>query len=164
LKGLQTIQPLVTYFTDKSFRSVVAFPYLSVEKQAKYWNVTLAIAGELYFYQYPFRFPNFFGKYRNKYDFEVKLEILKVFSTKNIEKVFETETFLKQFRVPKKCRSEIKKIILNLVSELQLLDLIESNYRVLTNRLYHQVNKLTLTNISKSFIFSEKINIRYLNA
>lgn len=97
LKQLQTIQPLVTYFSDTFFRSVVAFPYLSVDKQAKYWNVTLAIARELYFYQYPFRFPNFFGKYRNKYDFEVKLEIIKVFSTENTEKMFETKTFLKQF-------------------------------------------------------------------
>ena len=87
MKGLQTIEPLVTYFSDRSFRSVVAFPYLSVEKQGKYWTVILTIAKELYFYQYPFRFPNFFTKYRNKYDFEVKIEILKVFSTYNIEKV-----------------------------------------------------------------------------
>lgn len=63
-------------------------PYLLVEKQAKYWNVTLAIAKELYFYQYPFQFPNFFVKYRNKYDFEVKLEIIRVFSTDNTEKIF----------------------------------------------------------------------------
>ena len=97
MKGLQTIEPLVTYFSDSFFRSVIAFPYLSVEKQAKSWNVTLAIARELYFYQYPFRFPTFFVKYCKKYDFEVKLEILKVFSTDNTEKMFETETFLKQF-------------------------------------------------------------------
>lgn len=157
LKALQTIEPLVTYFSDTCFRSVVAFPYLSVEKQAKYWNVTIAIAKELYFYQYPFRFPNFFVKYRNKYDFEVKLEIIKVFSIDNTEKIFQTETFLKQFRVPNKCRSDIKKIILDLISELQMLDIIESNYQVLSNGLYHQVNQLTLTNISKSFIFYEKL-------
>jgi hypothetical protein len=53
----------------------------SEELHVKYWNVNLVIARELSFYQYPFRFPNFFAKYRNKYDFEVKLEILKVFST-----------------------------------------------------------------------------------
>lgn len=71
--------------------------------------------------------------------------------------MFQTETFLKQFRVPNKCRSDIKKIILDLISELQMLDIIESNYRVLSNGLYHQVNQLTLTNISKSFIFYEKL-------
>ena len=70
--------------------------------------------------------------------------------------MFETETFLKQFRIPNKCRSDIKKIILNLVSELQLLDLIESNYRVLSNKVYHQVNQLTLNNIYKYFIFYKK--------
>lgn len=69
MKGLQTIEPLVTYFSDKCFRSVVAFSYLSVEKQAKYWNVSIAMVKELYSYQYPFQFPNFFVKYRNKYDF-----------------------------------------------------------------------------------------------
>ena len=157
LKGLQTIEPLVTYFSDTSFRSVAAFPYLLVEKQAKYWNVTLAIAKELYFYQYPFQFPNFFVKYRNKYDFEVKLEIIRVFSTDNTEKIFQTETFLKQFRVPNKCRSDIKKIILELISELQILDVIESDYKIFSNGLYHQVNHLTLNNISKSFIFYEKL-------
>lgn len=59
----------MTYFNNKSFRSVVAFPYLSVEKKGGYWNVTLPIARELYFYQYPFQFPNFFQTYSNKYDF-----------------------------------------------------------------------------------------------
>ena len=44
-----------------------------------------------------FQFPNFFVKYRNKYHFEVKLEIIRVFSTDNTEKIFQTETFLKQF-------------------------------------------------------------------
>ena len=99
MKELQTIEPLVIYFSDTSFRSVAAFPYLLVEKQAKYWNVTLAIGKELYFYQYPFQFPNFFVKYRNKYYFEVKLEIIRVFSTDNTEKIFQTETFLKQFTI-----------------------------------------------------------------
>ena len=122
LKGLQTIQPLITYFSDTSFKSVAAFPYLLVEKQAKYWNVTLAIAKELYFYQYPFQFPNFFVKYRNKYDFEVKLEIIRVFSTDNTEKIFQTETFLKQFRVPNKCRSKIKKIIIELILNYFLIN------------------------------------------
>lgn len=98
-------------------------------------------------------------KYRKKYDFEIKLEILKVFSIPNIEKEFETETFLKQFRVPNKCRSDIKKIILHLVSELQMVDLIESNYKVLANGVYYQVNQLTLTNIFKSFIFYEKLTL-----
>jgi len=71
--------------------------------------------------------------------------------------VFETETFLNQFRVPNKCRSDIKKIILELISELQMLDIIESNYKILSNGLYHQVNHLTRNNISKSFIFYEKL-------
>jgi hypothetical protein len=102
-------------------------------------------------------FPNFFVQYRNKYDFEVKLEIIRVFSTNNTEKIFQTEIFLKQFRVPNKCRSDIKKIILKLISELQILDIIESNYKILSNGLYYQVNNLTLSNISKSFIFYEKL-------
>jgi hypothetical protein len=129
LKGLQTIEPLVTYFSDTSFRSVVAFPYLVVEKQTKYWNVTLAIAKELYFYQYLFRFPNFFVKYRNNYDFEVKLEIIRVFSTGNTEKMFETETFLKQFRVPNKCRSGIKKLFLICFQNYKCLILLNLNIK-----------------------------------
>ena len=36
LKGPQTMKPLVTYFSDTSFQSVVTFPYLSVKKQVKY--------------------------------------------------------------------------------------------------------------------------------
>nr|YP_009518874.1 hypothetical protein [Boodleopsis pusilla]AYC64860.1 hypothetical protein [Boodleopsis pusilla] len=117
-KQLQNIEPLVTFFSDNHFRSIVAFPYVEVDKQGKYWIVTLAIARELFFYQYPFLFPNFFIKYLNKYDFEVKIEIIRVFSTENTEKVFDTENFLKQFQYSCKSRSEIKKIILYYISKL----------------------------------------------
>ena len=44
-----------------------------------------------------------------------------------------------------------------LIVELQILDIIESNSKILFTGLYHQVNQLTLNNISKSFIFYEKL-------
>lgn len=53
----------------------------------------------------------------------------------------------------------MKKIILYLISELQLLGLIESNFKVLANGVYYQVENLTTDTISKSFIFYEKIHI-----
>jgi hypothetical protein len=65
--------------------------------------------------------------------------------------MFQTETFLKQFRVPNKCQFDIKKISLELILEFQMLDILESNYKRLSNGLYHQVNHLTLNTISKSF-------------
>ena len=41
-----------------------------------------------------------------------------------------------------------------------MLDIIESNYQVLSNGLYHQVNQLTLTHISKSFNFNKIMFIK----
>ena len=63
----------------------------------------------------------------------------------------------KYFRVPNKCRSNIKKIILELISKLQILDIIEFDYKILSNRLYLQVNNLNFNNIFKSFIFYKKL-------
>jgi len=52
------------------------------------------------------------SKSLDKYHFKVRLEIRKLFSTDNTEKIFQTKTFLKQFQVPNKCSSDIKKAYL----------------------------------------------------
>jgi hypothetical protein len=70
----------------------------------------MAIGEELYFYRYPFVFPNSFICYQNKYDLEINLQLIEMiesFSKVNLEKRFPVESFLNQFSVSNK---EVKKI------------------------------------------------------
>jgi len=62
----------------------------------------MAIGEEFYFYQYQFFFPNSFLTYKNKYDLEIKLQLIKSFSQVELEKRFPVEKFLNQFSVSNK--------------------------------------------------------------
>lgn len=64
------------------------FPTLQIEKKAKRktWVVRLDIVEGLYSYIYPFVFPASFRTYQNKYDLQVKIEILKSFASVEVEK------------------------------------------------------------------------------
>lgn len=94
LKNLQEIKPLLQKFSDNEFRSSVMFPYLKLEKQGKAWIVTMVIGEEVYFYKYPFFFPNSFLTYQSKYDLEVKLKFIESISTVGLFKKFYVKDFL----------------------------------------------------------------------
>ena len=71
---LQKLDPIVKVFSNIAFRSYVCFPYVDcANPSGKSWVIEVLAAEKLFFFPYPFQFPNFFVKYRNKYDFEVKL-------------------------------------------------------------------------------------------
>ena len=69
----------------------------------------MAIGEEFYFYQYPFFFPNSFLSCKNKYDLEIKLQLIESFSTVELEKKLLVKKFLNQFSVPNKDLAKIKK-------------------------------------------------------
>ena len=46
----------------------------------------MAIGEEFYFYHYPFFFPDSFLIYKNKYDLEIKLQLIESFSQGKLEK------------------------------------------------------------------------------
>jgi hypothetical protein len=85
---------LVTSFSDNHFRSLITIPEVVTEKSKQNcWVVKIWVANELFNYQYPFLFPNFFNKKMKKDEFEVRFKLLQVFSSTDISKEF----FIKEF-------------------------------------------------------------------
>jgi hypothetical protein len=155
---------LVTSFTDNQFRSLVTIPEVRVSKSKKQKNSLIArvwIAEELFYYNYPFLLPDFFRNKNTKDEFQVQFEILKVFSSVSIQK----EVFIKEFLdsypsvLSNQRRTKIKKLFIQLVGRLKENDLIESNYKIISNGLLVDVDQLTTSNIRQSFVLYEKLSI-----
>ena len=91
--SLQDIKPLIQKFSSNEFRRSVMFPYLKLRKQNRRWAVKMAIGEELYFYPYPFSFPADFLVWKNKYDLEMKLQLIGSLSTVSLEKKFPSKSF-----------------------------------------------------------------------
>lgn len=86
----------------------------------------MAIGEELYFHPYPFSFPADFLVWQDKYDLEMKLQVIESLSTVILEKKFPSKSFLNQFSVSNKERKKIKKQLIDLFSELKDSGLIEN--------------------------------------
>jgi hypothetical protein len=126
--SFQKIEPFITSFSDSHFQSLLAFPYIDIQKQANLWTVKIAVSKLLYDYSYPFAFPNTFLTYQNLYDLQVKLQIIELISTVSLEKVFYVQIFIEQFKVPTQKKTQIKKYIVEIFHQLQVFGLIKKNY------------------------------------
>nr|ULD15948.1 hypothetical protein [Cylindrotheca closterium] len=76
LRFLQSIEPIVENFSDGSFQSYVAFPYLKVERK-KGWYVKLSVCQKLYSYLYPFDLPVDFLVCQDNFELKAKFFVLK---------------------------------------------------------------------------------------
>ena len=79
-------------------------------------------------YQYPFFFPNSFLIYKNKYDLEIKLQLIESFSQVELEKKLLVKELLNQFCVSNKDLTKIKKQLIDSVSRLKDSGLIENEF------------------------------------
>lgn len=91
-KFLEQLQTgiFLTSFDDTRFQSLVAIPQVKLEKslKQKYWIARVWLFEELFYYKYPFSFPNIFQTKLTKDQLEVRFKFIQVFSFINIEKVF----------------------------------------------------------------------------
>ena len=129
--SFQKMQPLITYFTEAHFQSLLTFPYVNIQKQGNSWVVKVAVSKLLYKYRYPFSFPNTFLTYKNIYDLKVKIEVIQAISKVPLEKVFYVEVFLEQFNVPTKTKAIIKKQIVKTFNHLQTVGVIKNDYKLI---------------------------------
>ena len=161
--SLQEIKPLIQKFSNEEFRRSVMFPYLKLKKQNRKWTVRMAIGEELYFYPYPFVFPGYFLTYQNKYDLEIKLQLIESFSTVGLEKRFGVKNFLNQFSVPNKDLTKIKKQLIDSFSRLKDSELIENEFSLTykngSSTKVKQLTPLLLTK-SRDICFCETVNFR----
>jgi len=160
LTSLQDLKPLIQKFSNNEFRRSVMFPYLKVKKQNRRCTIIMAIGEEFYFYQYPFFFPNSFLIYKNKYDLEIKLQLIESFSPVELEKRFPVKKFLNQFSVSNKDLTKIKKQLIDSFLILKDSELIENEF-ILTSKngsLNREIADLSsgLLSRSESLYFWEK--------
>jgi hypothetical protein len=133
LTSLQDIKSLIKKFSNEEFRRSVMFPYLKLKKQNRRWTIRMAVGEELYFYKYPFFFPNSFLICKNKYDLEIKLQLIESFSKVEVEKRFPVKKFLNRFSVSNKDTTKIKKQLIDSFSRLKDSELIENEF-ILTSK------------------------------
>ena len=157
LKSLQRLPPVLEDFSTESFRSILIFPYLEVRKE-KSWKVELAIAEKVYFYRYPFYFPQEFLTYDDAYDLRAKIFFLLSFSTTKLDKEFQIQEIFDQFGISRQKMTRLRKSIVVIFEDAQDLKLIEPRFTLLmkTNKT-KEVDKLTSNLLvkAKSIFYTE---------
>ena len=138
------------------------FPMLKLRKESRSWILKIAIEEQLYSYTYPFVFSDSLVYFQTKYDLIVKLEIIQVLSTNSLEKKFPVENFINQFG--KNNRTQIKKLIINLLDELRNSKLIESHFNIVLKKgSSKRVENLTPLLITQTFLFTTSFWYPLLN-
>jgi hypothetical protein len=131
----------LTSFTDISFQSLATIPQVKLEKclQKKVWLVD-----ELFYHNYPFSFLNFFQKKLTKYELEVGVKFIQTFNSISVEKDFYIEDFFNTYpsTLSNQQRTKIKKSFIELVEIIQDADLIEPNYKIMSNGLFFKTDRL----------------------
>lgn len=150
LKSLQTLPPVLEEFSTESFRSILIFPYLEVKKE-KSWKVNLVIAEKVYFYRYPFYFPQNFLTYDDVYDLRAKIFFLLSFSTTELSKEFLIEEMFDQVSISRQKMGRLRKSIVIIFEDARDLKLIEPRFTLLmkTNKT-KEVEKLTSNLIARA--------------
>jgi hypothetical protein len=142
LTTLQMLEPIIQSFNDLSFQSSLIVPAFNIKKKKNKWIVSIALAKELYLYNYPFQFSTYFATYKYNYQFQVKLQIIQATSVQSLKKQFYVQDFLSQFNVSHAKQTQIKKAI------IQTLDELKNNSVVQTQIEIHKTdNSLIKTNI-----------------
>ena len=108
------------------------FHYLKLKKQNRKWAIRMAVGEEFYFYRYPFFSPSYFLTYQNKYDLEIKMQLIESFSTIELEKRFPMKISLSQFSIPNKDLTKIKKQLIDSFSILKDSQSIENEFILIT--------------------------------
>lgn len=153
---------MIQYFTDSEYRSLVTIPEVKFEKSKQNsWIVKVWMAEELFYYAHPFLLPSFSKQRITKDQFEVQFKVIQVFSSINLEKKFFIKEFLDSYSavLSNQRITKIKKLFLQFVGFLKEHDLIESNYKIISDGYYHSVQELNIHNISEGFILYEKLSI-----
>ena len=120
----------------------------------------VAIAKELYLYDYPFSFPSSFLSYQTNHELQVKLQLIQVMSTNSLEKVFDVNPFLDQFNVSTQKKAYIKKLIAQSFDQLKEHNCIENQFQLITKSgITQKIDKLIPLRIgqSKTICFYEKL-------
>ena len=152
LQSLQKETPFVTTFNESTFRSVASFPCVELEKQHKVLVARVAIAKELYLYDYPFRFPSSFLTYTNALQLQVKLELIQTFSKYHLQKVFHLDTFLNHCKhISSQKQVQVKNYLIDEFNQLKKDKSIQTPFKVIHKNLTTvEVENITLKTLKQA--------------
>jgi hypothetical protein len=130
LYDLQKNQGLITQISENNFRSFAVFPALCIYKTGKFnsWFVSFSMAFEFYYYRYPILLPLEFLRFSDKYDREIKSELLDSMSKVSLKKRLNVEKFLDRFAVSNSLKRKIKEKIILLFELLRNKKYIKSQF------------------------------------
>ena len=132
LNSLQTLDPLVIInFAEKSYRNYVCFPFVKVNKVSNIWTAKITIVRELYEHCYPFLFPASFLLSNSSYGIEVRLELIQSMTQPSLEKMFDYEKFLTQYKISHQNKRKIKSQIIECFEALLELKRIEPKFKLI---------------------------------
>lgn len=152
---------IVSMFDDNKFQSLVSVPKAEISKEGHQWMVTVWIVDVLFYYNYPFSFPDLFPDKLSKSQFAVQFEVLQIFSSQTVEKTFDVKGFIENYPsvLSNQGVRQIKQYFIDSVNLLQRNNLIQPTFKVFRNRNIEYVDQLTTQNISEGFIIYEKLNL-----
>ena len=85
-----------------------------------------------------------FLTYKNIYYLQIKLKVIEAISTIPLEKVFYVEVFMEQFNISTSKKAIIKKHIVKIFNQLQMVGIIKNHYRLIKkSEQIEEINKLT---------------------
>ena len=152
---------IIDSFQDKTFRTLIAIPRIEYDTcpKQKYLIANVWMVNDLFYHNYPFYLPNLFNVKLTKDQFQVRYNFIHVFSSVNIEKVFNIKQFFENYPsvISNQRKTNIKKYYLELINELKDQDFIEPYFKTISNNRTYDVQELSLSNISEGFIIYEKI-------
>ena len=150
--------------SDPKHDYLVGFPRLTFSDcpTTKYSLVRIVMVNDLFHYIYPFKLPDFFqvddsNQKLSKYQYLVRAEVIKTYSCRSTEKIFNLREFFNTHRVSNKTIKEMKTDLIKIVQMLHQFNLIQLTVKLMPNESERNVSKLTTKNISNGFIIYEKI-------
>jgi hypothetical protein len=157
-KELQT-DFLLSMFRDYTFQKLISVPKVEFWKDY-HWMVKVWIVDELFYYNYPFAFPDMFHGNISKTKFAVQFEIIRVFSSLGFEKRFDIHKFIHNYpsRLSNQTIRQMKELFVESVKVLQQNNLIQSRFKIIREGNLESVDVLTYQNISEGFVLYEQLN------
>ena len=124
--------------------------------------VVVVLLEDLFHYRYPFRIPDLFeidlnNRKLSKYENLVRVEFIKTFSSRDVEKPFYIREFLNTYKISNQKIKEIKQIFIDIIHIFQQYQLIEKEGLLMLNRSPINIYDLNTSNISDGIILYEKI-------
>jgi hypothetical protein len=153
---------IIQKFSDSYFQSLVSVPKVEFLKEKRSVITKIWIVDDLFYYQYPFSFPDFKTTNLGKHEFTVLSYIVTTFtSTISISKNYDVNQFIRSCStLSNKDTRLIKEYFIKYIKKFVDYNLIENNILLLNNKRFCTVEELTTQNILEGFTVYELLEFK----